>query len=288
MLQQNGGDTPAIPDNANLIEHLKSKTIEELRTELETLFEEEESSGTEVDPALVEAYIDAIDALTPTDPAMEQAFDRAWTRFQSDHLPVHHEQTEYRTHKPRHISFVKLLSAAIITTAVLLVSAAAFRWPEYLVSWGQDTFQPGPRESGTMELESPDESGYTSLVDAVKDYTDLDVAPKWVPLPFMIDEVRVVCSPYFTNLSALYLNDESSIYIRIICYQDESQLPSLNVEKDTELSREIYTANGIDHEITENQGHIQVAWKNGLCVCSISGDCSIKDAKEMIDSIYER
>lgn len=288
MLQQNGGDTPAIPDNANLIEHLKSKTIEELRTELETLFEEENSSGMEVDPALVEAYIDAIDALAPADPAMEKAFDRAWARFQSDHPPVHHEQTEYRTHKPRHISFVKLLSAAIILTAVLLVSAAAFRWPEYLVSWGQDTFQLGPRESGTMELESPDESGYTSLVDAVKDYTDLDVAPKWIPAHYVVDQVRVKDMPFFVNLSALYYNGDSNIYIRILCYKEESLLPSLSIEKDVDLSRELYTVNGIDHEITENQGHIQVAWKNGLCVCSISADCSIEDAKEMIDSIYER
>lgn len=288
MLRQNGGDTPVIPDNANLMEHLKSKTIEELRTELKTLFEEEESSGKEVDPALVEAYIDAIDALMPDDPAMEQAFDRAWVRFQSDHHPVHDEKTEYRTHRPSWISFSRLLSAAVILAAVMLISAAAFNWPEYLVSWGRDTFQIRPHESGTMVLESPGESGYTSLADAVKDYTDLDVAPKWIPTSFMIDDIRVTHPAHFTTVSALYFDDELSIHIRILCYENESLLPSFSIEKDAEFSREIYTVNGIDHEITENQGHIQVAWKNGLCVCSISGDCSVKDAKTMIDSIYER
>ena len=93
MLQRNGEDiaSKSVFNEANLKEHLRGKTADELIEELEKLYDEEELTGEEFDPRIVEIYIEAMEKVSPPDPAAERAFDRSWALFHivsKKNLPV--------------------------------------------------------------------------------------------------------------------------------------------------------------------------------------------------------
>ena len=87
MLQRNGEDiaSKSVFNEANLKEHLRGKTADELIEELEKLYDEEELTGEEFDPRIVEIYIEAMEKVSPPDPAAERAFDRSWALFHTKH-----------------------------------------------------------------------------------------------------------------------------------------------------------------------------------------------------------
>ena len=67
MLQRNGEDiaSKSVFNEANLKEHLRGKTADELIEELEKLYDEEELTGEEFDPRIVEIYIEAMEKEAP-------------------------------------------------------------------------------------------------------------------------------------------------------------------------------------------------------------------------------
>ena len=66
MLQRNGEDiaSKSVFNEANLKEHLRGKTADELIEELEKLYDEEELTGEEFDPRIVEIYIEAMEKVS--------------------------------------------------------------------------------------------------------------------------------------------------------------------------------------------------------------------------------
>ena len=48
-----------------------------------------------------------------------------------------------------------------------------------------------------------------------------------------------------------------------------------------------YEAGGITHLLTTNAGRPVALWANGPAECCISGDITMEELKQMIDSIYE-
>lgn len=164
MLQRNGEDiaSKSVFNEANLKEHLRWKTADELIEELEKLYDEEELTGEEFDPRIVEIYIEAMEKVSPPDPAAERAFDRSWALFHTKHRVEKEPSSSHRAVKIRW-----RIEAAVLIVIFLCVSAAAFGWKDYIITWKDELFGTVPHIPGTMELKEPNVSGYRSLKEAV-------------------------------------------------------------------------------------------------------------------------
>lgn len=159
MLQRNGEDiaSKSVFNEANLKEHLRGKTADELIEELEKLYDEEELTGEEFDPRIVEIYIEAMEKVSPPDPAAERAFDRSWALFHTKHRVEKEPSSSHRAVKIRW-----RIEAAVLIVIFLCVSAAAFGWKDYIITWKNELFGTVPHIPGTMELKEPNVSGYGS------------------------------------------------------------------------------------------------------------------------------
>ena len=159
MLQRNGEDiaSKSVFNEANLKEHLRGKTADELIEELEKLYDEEELTGEEFDPRIVEIYIEAMEKVSPPDPAAERAFDRSWALFHTKHRVEKEPSSSHRAVKIRW-----RIEAAVLIVIFLCVSAAAFGWKDYIITWKDELFGTVPHIPGTMELKEPNVSGYRS------------------------------------------------------------------------------------------------------------------------------
>ena len=284
MLQRNGEDiaSKSVFNEANLKEHLRGKTADELIEELEKLYDEEELTGEEFDPRIVEIYIEAMEKVSPPDPAAERAFDRSWALFHTKHRVEKEPSSSHRAVKIRW-----RIEAAVLIVIFLCVSAAAFGWKDYIITWKDELFGTVPHIPGTMELKEPNVSGYRSLKEAVQKYTDISVVPGWIPPGYTIDEIYEMEVESADVISATYRDGQKSIVIRVFCYRNTEDISDLWVEKDSGLYKDTYQTHGIEHAISENYGHTQIMWRNGQCTCSITGDISRADAERMIKSIYE-
>lgn len=208
MLQRNGEDiaSKSVFNEANLKEHLRGKTADELIEELEKLYDEEELTGEEFDPRIVEIYIEAMEKVSPPDPAAERAFDRSWALFHTKHRVEKEPSSSHRAVKIRW-----RIEAAVLIVIFLCVSAAAFGWKDYIITWKDELFGTVPHIPGTMELKEPNVSGYRSLKEAVQKYTDISVVPGWIPPGYTIDEIYEMEVESADVISATYRDGQKSI-----------------------------------------------------------------------------
>ena len=216
------------------------------------------------------------------DPAAERAFDRSWALFHTKHRVEKEPSSSHRAVKIRW-----RIEAAVLIVIFLCVSAAAFGWKDYIITWKDELFGTVPHIPGTMELKEPNVSGYRSLKEVVQKYTDISVVPGWIPPGYTIDEIYEMEVESADVISATYRDGQKSIVIRVFCYRNTEDISDLWVEKDSGLYKDTYQTHGIEHAISENYGHTQIMWRNGQCTCSITGDISRADAERMINSIYE-
>ena len=288
MFQQNGRDPSA---GANLKEHLKGKTIEELRRELDVIFEQEEETGHQVDPALPAAYYEAMSALETQEPEEEAGFERSWAEFQKKHSNwFRQEASKKQTQKKRRRFRVgRLLEVAVLAAALMVLSAAAFRWPDYVASWGKERLSFSPNSSGILELNALGDSDYASLQVAVEDVgIPVQCAPQWIPEDYSVESIVRDDSPQVVSLVAIYRNsDAEEIIIRIFYYYSNIDMPDFKVETDTSGSdTSFYSRNDIDYEYSENYGVARVSWVDGQCFCTIIGGLAEEEMKNIVESIY--
>lgn len=294
MNEQNGDgrEFNATAEYAQLKRRLRGLTREEILEELSEKFEEEEITGEPVAPRLVLAYTDILDELHTQEPGDNRRIELTWTGFKRNHPELFSEKaprTAQPHRRPRCAQIARVLEVAVIAAALLIVTATAFRWPDYLVAWGREAFSFGPirTESGVMELETLNNSDYLSLGDAVQAYSLERVAPTWIPQNFALESVYVQEFGAVTNITALYSsNNANDILVRISSYEVEVDMPDLNIEKDQQQSRDIYIVDDISHQISKNYDRSQASWKNGRCICSITGNIAETQLKEMVNSIY--
>lgn len=286
MFQQDG--RPGTGANANLKEHLGSKTMDELKKELEAIFEKEERTGEMADPQLVAAYCAAMEQMAAEDPTqLPGNFEESWATFVKNHpdlFPTEKTKTRNASGQVRRVAELIILAAA-----VLVLSAAAFQWPDHIITWGKELFHMAPAEksSGVMELPEPNADGYSSLAQAVADLGPEEVGtPTWIPEGFVIDSIIFQEAQAYTSVTALYITDDLKLMVRITYYFDQSDMPDWMYEKNEDREQEVYIKNGVEHLLTKNFDRLQVTWKNGNYLYNISGLVTEAEIKRMVNSIY--
>ena len=236
---------------------------------------------------IVEEYGELLEELPEHDFSPE--FERKMKNLirQADH-PVRH----------RLLRTGQLVAALVALLLLLTVATAAAGYDIWrmLAEWTaeQITLAPGQIEYiDPDDLHIPEEPGeYTDLQEALTAYgINRPVVPKWLPEGFVLDDLIVddlgdgdqivFHAPYRRGNN--YLIVQMDIYLE---NENRSQDNFWDFQKDGGDPIP-YEAGGITHLLTTNAGRPVALWANGPAECCISGDITMEELKQMIDSIYE-
>lgn len=286
MFQQNGNREPCA--GAKSKKHLSSMTVQELKSELDAIFEREESAGVKADPELVAEYVAAIEKMDTEKRSQAQThddFDKSWNNFTKNHPDLFpHTETKTRSWSKQ---VGRIVEVAILAATILVVSAAAFNWPDHVVQWGKELLRISPPPSGVMELVEPSTDGYSTLAEAVAGI-GLDDAktPTWIPSRFSIKDLAIQEVPAYTVVTAVYEADDTDLVVRIFRYLEISSMPDFAFEKNDDDKQDEVTKDGITYWTTENFNVLRVTWKDGNCLYSVLGEISRDEMDQVVNSIY--
>lgn len=287
MFQQDGNHSK-VRAEAKSKEHLSSKSVQELRAELDAIFEKEESAGVKADPELVAEYVAAIEKMDTDKRSQAQThddFDKSWNSFTKNH-PDLFPRTETKTRSwGKQVG--RIVEVAILAATILVVSAAAFNWPDHVVQWGKELLKISPPPSGVMELVEPSTDGYSTLAEAVAGIgLDDAKAPTWIPTRFSIKDLGIQELPAYTMVTAVYEANGSDLVVRISHYTEISDMPDFAFEKNDDNRQNEVTKDGITYCYTKNFDTLRVTWKDGKCLYSILGEVSKEEMDQVVNSIY--
>lgn len=213
---------------------------------------------------------------------------KAWKSFQQNYIPEEPQKSEEK--KKLVLRMRKLVAAAAVIALLICipVSASALTleeaW-EIVARWARETFSFVSGESTEVsEPMSDDQRDFSSLQELLqKENYDPAIVPTWIPEGFLLDRIEKDSSPIQELYMARYMNGDTTIRIQVTSYLSED---AQNHEIENN-SVEIYTHNGIDYYIFENEGQLRAFWMVDSYECDISGDISIDELKMMIDSIQK-
>jgi len=266
--------------------NLRSEDIEKL---IDGVFADDD-----IDAELLDELLEIYDKLDDV-PAIDT--DAALERFKSDYIgqdeiyrtenadnttQTGNVKKDIRPHNQRRMPRYRYIAAVIIITILALLYGtpvgASVRLT--IATWTSETFSFGQRRFDT-QINPELGSLHTALVD--NGVTE-KLAPTWLPDGFVLFDFIVSKSPNQTVINAMLRADTKEITIHIVILRGIS---TYSYEKD-ENAIEVYPHNGIDHYIMTNISKTNAVWATKNYECIISGDITVDEVKQMIDSIYER
>lgn len=213
----------------------------------------------------------------------------SWESFRKNYLDEEYteemrEPKKHRATKP----WRRLIAAAAVIVLVVCIplSAKAFGWDELwnvFAIWTKDTFSFVSGEKTQVSDPSPDDQDvYNSLQELLyENNRDPHMVPSWIPEGFVLENLEKEATPIEEIYIAFYLNGEKQLLIRVRSYlQGDPEKAEIN-----EDLLEIYEVSGVQYYIFSNMGQMRVVWITGSYQCNISGDLSMEEMKQMIDSI---
>jgi len=191
--------------------------------------------------------------------------------------------------------------AAVLAALVVLASVAAATghdlW-KFLVQWTTEQMTLSPGQIDYMDpddLHIPEEpEEYNDLREALSAYgVELPLVPHRLPEGFTMDHLIVDDATPSSQVIfyAAYSRGEEEEYLalQVDVYLEQEYREQDNFghfQKD-EGDPVPYEAGGITHLLTTNAGWPVALWANGPAECVISGDVTMDELKDMLDSIYE-
>lgn len=285
-----------MPDSHNRRDTDYSKYEAMSTEELQRLLRED-ASKPEGEESNVEVLLYVMDVLAKRRQARNEGKspEEALESFMQNYMPEDEESSNSESESTvrRFAPNVRRWMSGLIAAAAMFVlilgssltaSALGFDLWDIIVKWTQETFHFGyvsqHIESG--DPETIDVAPYLGLQDALDNLNiQIALSPTWFPDGYEEADIRVMESPKQREVIAKYQCGEQSIRIRIADFLDSS--PEQIEQSD--LLIEVYTTNGIDYYIFDNEGILQAVWINENFECYISGPLTISEIKNMIDSI---
>lgn len=175
--------------------------------------------------------------------------------------------------------------AAILIAGTVTAGALKFDLWEPIAQWAQETLHLG--YSGQDVRISDPESTKVVLSSGLQEVLyhygiGASLAPTWLPEGYTENKIIIKETPQQTQFVAVYSNDgNDDILVWITNYLDS--YPSQIEQSNTAL--EVYESNGIRYYIIENTEWLYTAWINGHFECCISGNVSLAEMEQIIDSI---
>lgn len=114
-----------------------------------------------------------------------------------------------------------------------------------------------------------------------------DFVPTWVPDGFEGAEPQVdTVENYMTSIICVYSNQEKTYSVDIEHYYNKADIETLVIEKD-DTNVCSYESNGKTFYIMSDMEYLTATWTDGTFVETISGQLSMDEIKQIIDSIGE-
>lgn len=186
--------------------------------------------------------------------------------------------------------------AALLTLLTVATAAAGYDIWRMLAEWTAEkiTLSPGQIEYADPDdihiPENPEE--YADLQAALTAYgINRPVVPQWIPERFVMNEPHIEILPtdslVIFHASYSQKNKVLAIQVNIYLEDEERSLDSFGKFQKDEGDPTPYESGGITHLLATNAGRPVALWANGSAECVISGDITMEELKQMIDSIYE-
>ena len=163
-------------------------------------------------------------------------------------------------------------------------SAAGYDILGAIIQWSSETFQFINLNADKSDAPGEDDIEYLTLEDALAAYEVQaeGLIPNWMPERYEFAFVQVDETPLMATICANYKSDSGFLKITISCYQE---IIADIYEKDSQEST-FYESGGVEHLLVSNNENVSAVWAIENCDCTISGDVSMAEMKEIIDSIY--
>lgn len=281
-------------DSSQINEHLNNMPIDKLTDALADMWDAVDDftySAAEMDACLEE--IEQIEA------APEFDVNASLNRFLDKHSRL--VECASRTSKksrPNTSRWKPSVAAAIAVLVVLgsLVTAQALGIDVFgaIARWTDETFHfsassQNEADSYTDIQNSTDQSPdgeYTSLQDAL-DACGIkqSVIPQQLPNGFEIAKVSVYSLPSQVEIEAIYTSNDRIFSLTIFRYNSPDVVGQTIFEKDSE-DMILYNKNGITYYIMSNNQQLTAVWMpQELLTCTITGDLSIEEIENLLDSV---
>ena len=213
----------------------------------------------------------------------------AYESFKQHYMPkIDNEDFIPETkNKPRKAVFrwVRAFAAVAAVFVIVIfgsVTAKAFGFDiwEAVVQWTQETFHFGSWGNPNANNKRP----YASLQEAlVHGEITVLLAPTWFPDGYELADITAEQSPTKKVYRAIYKKGENVLRITV---QDYADRDPVYVEQSDGLV-EKYVVSGITYYIFANHDNVKAVWIVDSYECYISGNVTIDELKQMIDSIVK-
>lgn len=226
----------------------------------------------------------------------------AFEIFKTHYMPTDSEMEEFQKHsdekniRKNHAKVIpmarwmrRMTAAAAVVVMIFAgtMTANAFGinlW-QVFVQWTEETFH--FRESSDQEPSAPEKENnqdYQSLQEALDRHKiTVSLAPRWIPSGYVLSEIKVNISPIQEMFWAIYLKEDQMLKVQIKRHltTDPEQ-----IEQSGTLLEE-YESGGIIYFIFEDNEQLRTAWSVDCFECYISGELTIDEMKQIVDSIKE-
>lgn len=149
------------------------------------------------------------------------------------------------------------------------------------VSKINDTGEPSPNTT---------EEEYVDLQAALDAYGVTEqLAPKWIPDGFSVVEVIVDATSKQSDISFYELceSDDKTIIISVVAHHNQDNATFATWQKN-EPDVATYEIGTCTFYIMENEDQLNAVWTQGSYECGISGDVTLDEMYQIINSIFEK
>ena len=238
--------------------------------------------------------------------------DRAWEQFQKDYLPfaqarsAHYEDggapssdaapRRRRALLPRwwRGGLVAALAFLLLSASVAAAAGGPDLW-RHLARWTDEDVRMAPEQILHTERDGirvPEEGkDYADIREALEDCgLARPVAPRWLPEGF--EQIELAAITDFPNellYQAAYRRGEGTLifFVAVHLPREDGRQDSMGTFQKDEGDPVPYEAGGVTHMLFTNAGRASAVWVNGPAECALSGDITMDELKQIIDSIYE-
>ena len=264
---------------------------EELSEILRLDSETPEGNGLDIDTLL---YITGVLAEREKTKNTGKTAQEAWKSFQQNYLDSEEEcpvaAVETKSTKAKNPWIRRIIAAAAILALMVSVplTAKALNWDDIctaVVQWAKETFS--FVRGDQRNIDGPivgDDREYASLQEALNALEpDFDAVPTWIPDGYVLDKIDIDRTPVKISYVALYVKGEEFFNISVSFLIDAD---SQNMEANENII-DTYITDGNQYYIVSNKERIKAVWTVDSYECFISGDLTVDEMKQMINSIPE-
>lgn len=278
---------------------LAAMSREELTAALEDALET--MTDETYDPALITAYLDALERLAPMPELPDERISWAALQRKLEGFAPARGTPRGSLRRVWRAGLAAALAAACMLGCMVVAQAAGLDVFGAMARWTDDVFSFGTvRSGGTVDIDYPADSeknradgtdttnaagAYASLQEALDAFGITEVSePAWLPKGYLLDSV--VADRKFDGtlqmLTAEYTDGSEVLYIQIAPYFEEAHM---QVEK-TDAAVETFPVDNLIIYLLENTQNNAAVWATEHYECFVGGTAEKDVLKQVVLSAY--